>query len=185
MPFSPGLLQGSADAGYPQLTPRITLADGSVLMPLAWFRDVRTRRAGSSTFVTWRQDAFDRMGDNNAVKDPRASIVTRYVLAPGRVTRSDVIMPAKGARISRIDLEFANFSDAPRRSAPTTVTFGHGQVTGFKATGFGDCATAPAAAPYSAPTGAFHTVVRCSRDAVPASGPVRLGWTIDYQSAAD
>jgi hypothetical protein len=184
VPFSPGLLQGAADAGFPQLTPRITLTDGSVLMPLAWFRDVRTRRAGTGTIVTWRQDALDRMGGDNSVKDARASIVTRYRLASGRITRSDVLMPAKGTRIARVDLEFATFSSVPRSSAHGATIFGSGQVTGFATTGLGTCVTVPAGPPYNAPTGAFRTVVRCGRDAVP-SGPVRLGWTIAYRSAAN
>jgi hypothetical protein len=184
VPFSPGLLQGAADAGFPQLTPRITLTDGSVLMPLAWFRDVRTRRAGTNTIVTWRQDALDRMGGDNAVKDARATIVTRYMLAPGRITRSDMLMPAKGTRIARVDLEFATFSSVPRSSAHGATIFGSGQVTGFATTGLGTCVTVPAGPPYNAPTGAFRTVVRCGRDAVP-SGPVRLGWTIAYRSAAN
>jgi hypothetical protein len=37
VPYSAGMLSGSADATYPHLVPRFTLADGSVLMPLAWF----------------------------------------------------------------------------------------------------------------------------------------------------
>ena len=36
IPYSNGLLDGSADASYPQLVPRLKLADGSVLMPLAF-----------------------------------------------------------------------------------------------------------------------------------------------------
>lgn len=183
VPFSPGLLQGAADAVYPQLTPRLTLADGSVLMPLAWFRDVRTRRVGASTIVTWRQDALDRMGSDNAVKDARVTIATRYEFVPGRITRSDTITPAKGVTIRRIDLEFASFSDAPRTAAPGDTAFGKGQVTRFATSGLGACAAAPATSPYAAPTGAFHTVVRCGRDVAPSTGPLRLGWTLRYQSA--
>lgn len=181
IPFSPGLLQGAADAGYPQLVPRITLSDGSVLMPLAWFRDVRVSRAGAATIVTWRQEALDRMGGDDAVADKRLSIVTRYALSPGRITRSDTLLARPGVRIARIDLEFAGFSAAPRAAGPATVAFGRGQVTRFAATGLGSCAAALPGETYRAPTGAFRSVVRCSRRAVPA-GAVGLGWTLDYRA---
>jgi len=183
IPFSPGLLQGSADAGFPQLTPRITLGDGSALMPLAWFKDVRVTRSGKTTVVTWRQDALDRMGGEDAVADKRLSIVTRYVLAPGRITRSDILTPAPGARIARIDLEFAGFSASPRVSAPGVVDYGEGQVTRFAAAGLGTCTSGEPGRTNRAPTGAFRSVVRCARDNFPTRGPLRLGWTLDYRSS--
>ncbi len=181
IPFSPGMLQGSADAGFPQLTPRITLSDGSVLMPLAWFRDVRVVRTGATTTVSWRQDALDRMGGDDAVADKRLSIVTRYVFAPGRITRSDTLTAAPGASIKRIDLEFATFSDDARSTGPGAISFGQGSVTRFAATGLGGCRAGPGGALYRAPTGAFRAVVRCGRDTIPA-GTLRLGWAIDYHS---
>jgi hypothetical protein len=183
IPFSPGLLQGSADAGFPQLIPQITLGDGSVLMPLAWFRDVRVTRSGNTTVVSWRQDALDRMGGQDAVADKRLSILTRYVLAPGRITRDDTLTPAPGVRVARIELEFAGFSTDPRISAPGVVDYGEGQVTRFAATGLGTCTPGEPGPTYRAPTGAFRSVVRCARDAVPISGPLRLGWTLDYRSS--
>jgi hypothetical protein len=183
IPFSPGLLQGSADAGFPQLTPRITLGDGSVLMPLAWFEDVQVTRSGNATVVTWRQDAVDRMGGQDAVADKRLSIATRYVLAPGRITRSDTITPAAGVRIARIDLEFAGFSAIPRVSAPGVVDYGEGQVTRFATTGLGACAPGTLGDLYRAPSGAFRSVVRCALANPPVSAPLRLGWALDYRSS--
>lgn len=181
IPFSPGMLQGSADAGFPQLTPRITLSDGSVLMPLAWFRDVRVARTGATTTVSWRQDALDRMGGDDAIADKRLSIVTRYVFAPGRITRSDTLTAAPGVSIKRIDIEFATFSDGAGSAGQGAIAFGQGQVARFAATGLGACRAGPGGELYRAPTGAFRAVVRCGRDTVPA-GTLRLGWVIDYHS---
>ncbi|MGN6820164.1 MAG: hypothetical protein ACTHJR_15980, partial [Sphingomonas sp.] len=182
IPFSPGLLQGSADAGFPHLTPRITLSDGGVLMPLAWFKDVRVARSGATTIVSWRQDALDRMGGNDAVADKRLAIVTRYVLAPGRITRSDTLSAAPGVAIKRIDLEFATFSDSAAQAGPGAIAFGQGQVTRFAATGLGDCRSGPGGEVYRAPTGAFRAVVRCGRSLSAPVRTLRLGWAIDYRS---
>jgi hypothetical protein len=183
IPFSPGMLQGSADARFPQLTPRITLDDGSVLMPLAWFTDVTVRRRGRTTEVSWRQPALDLMGDKDAKVDARATIETRYVLAPGQITRTDRLIPKAGVQVLAIDTEFATFSARPTETA-AAVSFGEGEVQRFATRGYGSCRAEAATDPaYRAPTGAFRTVVRCRQATVPASGVIELGWTLSYKSA--
>ena len=181
VPFSPGMLSGSADATYPHLVPKITLADGAVLMPLAFFKDVRVTRRGAVTQVSWRQDALDHMGKDDARPDRRASIETRYTLAPGRITRSDRLRLAPGVRAAKVELEFASFSAAPAMRAGR-VRFGKGEVRGFAATGYGGCtAHAPQGAEYRAPTGAFSTLVRCARPlSAGADGAIALGWELSY-----
>lgn len=183
VPFSPGMLSGSADATYPHLVPRITLADGAVLMPLAWFKDVRVTRRGAVTEVSWRQDALDRMGENDARPDRRASIETRYTLAPGRITRSDRLRLAPGVRAAKIDLEFASFSAAPSVRAGK-VAFGGGEVREFVATGYDGCEVGkPQKSEYRAPTGAFASVVRCTRSApVVQNDAMTLTWELSYNN---
>ena len=181
VPFSAGMLQGSADARYPHLLPRITLADGSVLMPLAWFKDVRVTRRGAITEVRWRQEALDLVGERDARADPRVSIETRYTFAPGRITRADRVVAAPGTRIAKVDVEFASFSRGAVPAGPSAVSFGQGEVRDFAAKGYGPCRAAPAADPvYRAPTGPFATVLRCSETAF-GQGPVHLGWTLSYK----
>ncbi|WP_343518846.1 hypothetical protein [Sphingomonas sp.] len=181
VPFSPGMLAGSADATYPHLVPRITLADGAVLMPLAWFKDVRVTRRGATTEVRWRQDALDLMGENDARPDDRASIETSYTLSPGRITRSDRLRLAPGVRVAKIDLEFASFSAAPAVRAGK-VSFGIGEVRRFAATGYDGCKATKAEKPeYRAPTGAFATVVRCTRSSPSErDGTIALTWDLSY-----
>jgi hypothetical protein len=180
IPYSAGMLQGAADAPFPQLVPRITLADGSVLMPLAWFKDVRVARRGATTIVSWRQDSLDLMGGEDAAKDRRASIVTRYTLEPGRITRSDTLTFAPGIRIRDIALEFATFSAAPRAIGESAFRFGEGEVTGFAATGLGQCRSGEGGPAYRAPTGAFRSVLRCLRASTSPDRPLQLGWTLTY-----
>jgi hypothetical protein len=182
VPFSPGMLQGSADARYPHLVPRITLSDGSVLMPLAFFKNIEVTRRGRETHVRWRQDVLGSMGGNDARPDNRAAIETRYVLAPGRITRTDRLLPAPGISVARIDVEFASFSSAPALRKAGTVAFGKGEVRRFKTRGYGACrAGEPSDPAYRAPTGAFQTVVQCTRQAPSATpGAIQLQWSLSY-----
>lgn len=181
VPFSPGMLSGSADATCPHLVPRITLADGAVLMPLAFFKDVRVTRRGAVTEVRWRQAALDRMGGNDARADQRASIETQYIFAPGRITRSDRLSLAPGVRVATIDLEFASFSGTPVVRAGK-IGFGNGEVRGFATTGYGGCSAGKPESPeYRAPTGAFATLVRCAQSAPAAkAGVIALTWELSY-----
>ncbi|MES2987550.1 MAG: hypothetical protein V4808_06575 [Pseudomonadota bacterium] len=186
VPFSPGMLQGSPDARYPQLLPKITLADGSVLMPLAWFKDVRMTRRGRVTEIRWRQDTLDLMGDNDARQDGRVSIETSYRFAPGEITRSDRLVPAKGVKIAQIEMEFAGYSSTPSQKGPAAMTFAQGEVRGFVASGYGACTAAPASDPvYRSPTGPFATLVRCARKLPIADDrSLTLYWRLSYNSAS-
>jgi len=182
IPFAGGMLQGSADASFPQLTPRFALADGSVLMPLAWFRGVSWRRQGNRTLVSWRQDAMDRMGGNTPIADSRITVTTRYEFAPGKITRTDIYRAGAPVELSGVTLEFANFSGDPRSVGPATVAFGAGEVTGFSATGYQQCTVGPAEGEaYRAPTGAFASLVRCRLDARRLSAPLKLSWSLTYR----
>jgi hypothetical protein len=181
IPFAAGLLQGSADATFPQLVPRITLADGSVLMPLAWFRDVRMERDGNRTVVSYRMDAMDRMGGNDAAQDRRVAVETRYVFSPGRIERADRFTASPGIGIASVELEFATFSSAPVPQAGA-IRFRAGDVTRFAWRGPGSCAPRTMnGAPYQAPDRPFATVVACRAGGVRFDRPVEMGWTIDYR----
>lgn len=182
IPFAAGMLQGSADANFPQLTPRLALADGSVLMPLAWFRGVTWKRQGDRTIVSWRQDALDRMGGNAPVADKRITVTTRYEFAPGRITRTDVYRAAAPVDLGEVTMEFASFSGDARMAGPGSVAFGAGEVTRFAATGYAGCTVGPAEGKeYRAPTGAFASLVRCRVGARRLAAPLTLRWTLDYK----
>lgn len=182
IPFSPGMLQGSADADFPQLVPRFTLADGSVLMPLAWFRGLSWKREGNRTIVRWQQDALDRMGGNAPAVDKRISVSTRYEFSPGEITRTDIYRAKTPVDLGEVAIEFASFSGDARNTAPTAVAFGAGEVTGFSASGYDGCSVGPAEGKaYRAPTGAFASLVRCQIGASRLGEPLTLSWTIRYR----
>lgn len=178
VPFSPGVLSGAADETWPNLVPRVTLTDGSVLMPLAWFTDVEVTVEGPRTTITYLQSDWDLMGEVGPRRDSRLTVRTRYVLEPGTITRSDVIQPGDGVEIAHIDLDFASFSQAPSASGGG-IAFGSGEVRRFAVDGLACVAGRPDPARHATPTGAFNTYVEC--DAGAGSGERAIGWRIEMR----
>lgn len=177
IPYSPGVLAGAPDETYPQLLPRLTLSDGSVLMPLAYIANVRVQTEGDATIVTWTQAALDKMGENAPIPDARVSIRTRYELRPDRITRSDEITPAPGVVIARADMAFASYSSQDRLT-DNGVAYGQGEVAGLAVSGLA-CSAAPLTQAHRSPVGAFRSLVRC--EAAPPPGVLRTTWTLSFR----
>jgi hypothetical protein len=180
IPFSPGMLQGVADATFPQLLPRITLADGAQLAPLAYAAHVRVAEQGARTTVIYDQDQLDRLGGKAPIADDRFSVKTTYVLEPGRIRRADVFTPKAGVAVKAVDLAFASFSGVATTKGGVT-TFATGDVTGFKVEGL-SCSTRALAdeKAYRSPTGTMTALTSCA-GAAGARGPITISWAISYK----
>lgn len=180
IPFSPGMLQGVADGSFPQLLPRITLADGAQLAPLAYAAHVKIGEQGARTTVTYDQDKLDRLGGKAPVADDRFSVKTTYVLEPGRIRRTDIFTPKAGVAVKAVDLAFASFSDGATTKGGTTL-FKTGDVTSFKVEGL-TCSTRALndEKAYRAPTGAMTALTSCA-GAAGATGSITVSWTIAYK----
>jgi hypothetical protein len=181
IPYANGMVSAVADEAIPQLLPRFTMADGTVLAPLAYFRDVAVTTKGAATIVTYRQSEVDRLGAPDARPDDRISVATTYVLAPGRITRTDVVTPKGQVALRGFDMEFAAYGQAPV-AAKSGFRYGGGAVTGFTAEGFDHCAARPTDGDktYRTPTGAFGSVVGCASGPRLLTGPLKLSWTLTY-----
>ena len=181
IPFSDGLLAGVADGEFPQLLPRLTLADGSRVTPLAYARNVKVTGQGARTVVTYEQSQLDRLGTSAPIADDRLSVKTTYVLEPGKISRTDVFTPKGAQAIKAVDLDFGSFSGAPTTKGGTT-TYGNGDVRRFKVTGL-NCRSRPLKdeAPYRTPTGAFASLAECTRGDGTLSGPLTVSWSLSYR----
>lgn len=176
-PYSPGLLVGSADETYPHLIPRVTLSDGSVLQPLAYFTKVKVTVEGDTTRVTYEMPALDRMGEAEPQRDDRVTARTTFELSPGGVRRHDILTAKRGVAIDHVDLVFGSFSSGAA-SVSDGVTFNNGDVSAFRAEAL-TCAAAPAnAAPYQTPVGPLRTLVTCRNDA--GGSRWEGGWRIEF-----
>jgi hypothetical protein len=181
IPFSPGLLAGVADGEFPQLLPRLTLADASRLTPLAYARNVKVSEQGARTIVTYEQTQLDKLGTNAPIADDRFSVTTTYVLEPGKISRTDVFTPKGRQPIKAVDLSFASFSSAPVTKGGAT-TYGQGDVRSFKVTGL-SCKSRPLAdeEAYRTPTGAFQSLTECAGGGRTLSNPLTVTWTLTYR----
>lgn len=176
-PFSPGVLAGVADETYPHLIPRLTLANGDVLMPLAFFTGAAVEEEGDQVVVSFRQAMLDRMGSPAPVGDDRAAIETRYVLAPGSISRTDHITLKQGEASAAIALEFPSFSRGATR-IEDGVAFSTGEVASFTATGLQCRPVELTGQTYRSPVGAFNTLTRCEGVAGPDTV---LSWKITFR----
>jgi hypothetical protein len=182
IPFSPGMLAGSPDGVAPFLTPRLTLDDGSALMPLAYFKDAKVEAKGARTTVSWRQDELDRMGQSDPVADKRVSVKTTYLLEPGRITRTDLFTPAAGAKVKDVELQFGSFSGGAKQSG-TVTAFADGAVRRFAVDGLKACQSSPVGEDkeYRSATGAMTTKVVCRGAPSDAGAPFTIVWRLDYR----
>lgn len=159
------------------MLPRLTLSDGSVLQPLAYFTHAEVTTEGDRTVVTYRQSKLDRMGQPGPVADDRVSVSTRYVLEPGRITRTDHIEPRAGVMVSRIDLTFASFGEAT--VAADGARYGDGEIAAFDVEGLACRAGTLDPAIHRTPVGALRSVVECGTASL--TGPVDLSWSLSFR----
>ncbi len=183
VPFSPGMLAGVPDGSAPLLIPRFTLADGSVLEPLAYFKDVKLKTKGNTTILTYRQPQMDRIGGNDPMPDDRLAVSVTYVLSPGRITRTDVYRPKAKLPIQNVAMEFATYSKAYGRKGHVKTFARGGAVRSFAARGYKTCKVASVNGDqdYQTPTGPFLNRVVCSRGSVVLSAPITFSWTLTYR----
>ncbi len=179
IPYSPGMLAGVPDGTAPLLTPQFTLADGAVLAPLAWFRDVKVGAKGQATTVRYRLAAMDRLGEASPVVDDRLSATTTYEFTPGHIRRTDVYTAKGPLPLKGIAMAFGAFSEDPvMRGA--SASFGKGAVRRFSATGFEGCRAVEPGPDDRTPTGAFRSRIDCASGPRTLSGPITISWSIDY-----
>jgi hypothetical protein len=182
IPYSPRMLDSVADGNSPQLIPQITLSDGSVLAPLAYFRHVNVTERRDKTVIEFQQPQLDRLGAESPIPDDRFAVTSTYELQPGRITRTDVYTPKSAVQIQGLRMEFATYSDAAAQKG-TTTTFGRGAIRKFAVSGFERCSVAPVQddVAYHTPTGPFATRVLCESPARTVLGPLKLSWSLSYQ----
>ncbi|MDP5238783.1 hypothetical protein Q9Q94_04545 [Uliginosibacterium sp. 31-16] len=182
IPFSSGLVQGAADARWPQLLPRFTLQDGSELIPAAFQRQLRCVQRGTALEVSWQQQALDRLGADAPVQDARLAVETCYTLDSGVITRTDRYTPREPLDGVSISLEFASFSTRATQQGHT-VSFADGAAAQFSVSGLPECRVDDVSRDslYRAPMGQMHTCVRCEAHVMTLDRPFTLSWTLRYR----
>jgi hypothetical protein len=176
------MLEGVADGTAPVLVPQFTLKDGSVLMPLAFFRDAKIETRGATTTVSYRQPEVDRMGKNVPASDDRLSDEVTYTFEPNRITRKDVFAARAPLDVGAIRMEFATFSTDASLSGHRAA-FAGGAVTSFDVTGLNTCDVKALDHDhdYESDTGAMASLVRCTSGSFTLGAPLTISWSISYR----
>lgn len=103
IPFSDGLFTGVAQGDAPLWVPGIHDARGRVLRPLVWFSGCRHQPTAGGWEIVFECEALDVVAEGGeAVQEPQRdadfTCRTRYLIAPGCVTREDTFTcPPGGA----------------------------------------------------------------------------------------
>ena len=162
IPYSRGLLAGVADGQAPLMVPQFTLADGAVLMPLAYFRDVKLGKNA----ISWHQTEMDRMGKEAPVPDDRLAVETSYRFDKGRIVRTDVYTPRTPLDVSSIRMDFAGFGNSS-----------------VKVEGLDDCQTQAInqEADYESDEGPMTVKTICKSGRRTVSAPFTIRWALTYR----
>ncbi|MDB5813125.1 MAG: hypothetical protein JWN23_242 [Rhodocyclales bacterium] len=181
IPFSNNMVQGSADAGFPQLIPRFTLADGSQLIPVSFIKDIKTEQKGSALTLSYRMDELDKLGERTPVKDARLKVETTYTLDSGVITRNDRYTPQGSLDGVKIAFEFAGFSEDAVADG-NTIRFGKGDAQSIEVSGLDRCKVESVAGNevYRSPMRAMNTRVTCESGPTTLNKPFTIAWTLRY-----
>jgi hypothetical protein len=181
LPFAPGLVSATPDSGaaQPQLLPRFELADGTRLLPAAYFKAVETHTADGAFVASAHQDELARLGGKKPAPDPRIQVDTTYRFEAGKVVRVDRYSARDAQKVRKLTLDFAAFSDLPRQDGLAT-SFGSGRVTRFEVTGLDTCQATPAGDRERSPDGPMKTHIHCEKLDFELSAPLTVTWTLSF-----
>ncbi|MFT4174293.1 MAG: hypothetical protein QM639_17140 [Rhodocyclaceae bacterium] len=188
IPTADSIVYGTADATYPLLVPRITLADNKTYMPIIYYKNLQVKEEGDTITVSYDQDALTNTNGSYTTA-PWAGITSRtvYVIKPGIITRTDTFTPAADVTVKAIQQDFGSFSDMTGAvQSGSAVTWSSGEVYAYETAGYETCTLAPFATVSNAttPIGKLLSNMSCktTTQAVWAAGSTHTySWTMKYK----
>jgi len=182
IPFCNDLIQGAADSDWPQLLPRFTLDDGTVLIPAAFQRGLVCEQEGNALSIRYQQREMDRLGGIAPQADDRLSVRTCYRLDSGLLIREDRFTPTLPLDGVSIALEFASFSRAQSITGGS-VFYADGAAQEFRIEGLPECRVDDVSQDplYQAPMGQLLSCVRCGGTNMRLDRPFTISWILRYR----
>ncbi|MGM9483141.1 hypothetical protein ACS5PN_18245 [Roseateles sp. NT4] len=184
IPFSPRLIEGRPESGatHAQLLPRLTLADGSMLLPTSFIQHIEAWRDGEDHVLSYSQPGLNRVGGHQPQLDTRVTLTTEYRFGPGRISRTDVLRPTAPLDIAALSLEFACFSSGASTQG-AGVDFDTGVVARFEAEGYErlDVQEPPTSALRGLTSGPSRTHLHFSGAPPQRDAPLQVRWTLIYR----
>lgn len=206
-PFQNGVLQGVPEYSHCQLVPQLWMEDGTVLLPLAYFRRIEPQEEAGRMTVRCTMDALCVMGrgvtapgglavdegvdlsqpgwtgeENRPHRAEGFSAETVYTFAGHAIRREDAITIPAGRKVKQVRLVLLSYADAPETEG-CTLRFAEGPLARMKAEGYGTCRALPAPADGSCdtPQGRLRTVAVWTGAPRLQGDTLRLAWQLDYR----
>jgi len=182
-PFEIGTLEVAADSWHPNLVPRLTLSNGSQIMPIANFTNIEQGMQGSEYKISYTIDAQCIVGDATPARHAEISSKTSYSFGQGKIRRDDVFTAATVMDCLVCELELGCFGKNPVIN-DHTVSFAEGPLASFTVHGLsilGAYAIDPANEQYHTPHGALATRIACRKALDPQAHEIRISWELCYR----
>ena len=145
IPYSSGLVSGTADNPYALLTPRLVIA-GVTYTPVTYYRNLVVSQVGNVVTVAYDNDGMENVTSGPA-KYTNITSRTTYTFEPGVMSRKDVFTNAAAVTITSMQSDFGSYSDMVgstfTTAAPHVSTFTTGGVYEYSTAGFVTCGLAP------------------------------------------
>lgn len=177
IPFSSNLIQGVSGENFPQLTPRISIGNEIVLMPLAWYKNIFLTENAKGCVLNWSNSSLVEM--NGTLKsNPTVVVKTKYIFEPGVIHRSDEICIKETKNDVAIELDFACFSEDPVIDG-YSVVFKKGDIHKFTVRGFDELGAKNCDARYQGPEGPMSVLVFAKKHYSNVA-IINCGYSIEY-----
>lgn len=183
VPFQNMVLQGVPGCSHKQLVPQLILEEGTVLMPLSYFKTITVDRREDCVRVRCCMNSLCRMDESGPQEEKGFSAESSYTFEHGRIRREDQIRITGTQKVKKVRLVLLTYSEQPQ-ILEREVRFGKGILSSMKAEGYESCMTLPASddGSYNTPHGRLNTEVIWEGTAAFEEGVLKLGWTIGYKA---
>lgn len=127
IPYAQGMVQGVPGKSFPQLTPKINLVDGTVLMPITWYKNISMTSNQDRIRLTWVTSEMDDPTARLPNKNNNLTVRSSYNFTEGCFSRVDRVIPKESIPLSNIEMELALFSSGAKLKGHT-ILFETGDV---------------------------------------------------------
>ena len=174
-------LETTPDTEYNHLVPKIVMNDGSELMPINYFKNIKYNVVQDTLTISCFTDELCLIGEKNPQKDTRFSCTTTYTFTQNTIEREDVFTCDNELSVKEVNLEFFTFSQNPS-VAGNKIGFKEGSIKEIEVLGIGQGKVESLAnnTSYFTPNGALKNKLVWKSNHIVTSNGFKVNWKINY-----
>jgi hypothetical protein len=184
VPHETALLETSANTNPAHLVPRLTLEDGSQIMPISYIQKITEEESGAEYTISYSQEVLCLIGAKGPRPYPGLSSRTIYKFRPGSIEREDIFDNPGGLKIKEYSMVFGTFSGDAVADG-NNVRFKKGGVYEMQAFGYEKCeltrVEGSEAREYKTPYGPFQTWLVWKNEGITQDKRFRVKWVLKYR----